>query len=52
MEIKENFFKECLVINDLIEFKNKSEIIVANRKSNDITDCEEIVFTRDLYQEN
>ncbi len=51
-EIEEKSFKECIVLNDLIEFKNKSEIIVANRRSNDIKDCEEIVFTRDIYQEN
>ena len=43
---------ECVVVNDLIEFKDKSEIIVANRKSDDIADCDDIVFTRDLYQEN
>ena len=50
-KIKQKTFMEC-VVNDLIEFKDKSEIIVANRKSDDIADCDDIVFTRDLYQEN
>ncbi|MBD41632.1 MAG: UDP-glucose 6-dehydrogenase [Flavobacteriaceae bacterium] len=51
-KIKQKTFMECVVVNDLIEFKDKSEIIVANRKSDDIADCDDIVFTRDLYQEN
>ena len=51
-KIKQKTFMECVVVNDLIEFKDKSEIIVANRKSDDIADCDDIVFNRDLYQEN
>ncbi len=51
-EISEKYFKDCIVTNDLIEFKKNSEIIIANRKSDDIAECNDIVFTRDLYQEN
>ena len=36
------------VITDLNEFKQHSDVIVANRLSNDITDVESKVYTRDL----
>lgn len=45
---KDNFFNSK-VIKDLNEFKNMSDIIVANRMSDDIEDVLEKVYTRDLY---
>ena len=38
------------VINDLETFKSKSQVIVANRMSPDLSDVESKVYTRDLYQ--
>ncbi len=40
------------IINNLEEFKNKSEIIVANRLDKDISDVTEKVYTRDLFNNN
>jgi UDPglucose 6-dehydrogenase len=40
------------VILDLTEFKRASDIIVANRVTEDLLDVVEKVFTRDLYNEN
>lgn len=37
------------VITDLIQFKEKSELIIANRKSMELDDCSAKVFTRDIF---
>lgn len=47
--ITEEYFFNSKVINDLNEFKNISDVIVANRLSDDIVDMEDKVYTRDLY---
>ena len=47
--MKENeFFRSC-VIRDLEEFKKVSDVIVANRYSDDLKDVLNKVYTRDLY---
>lgn len=43
-----DFFKSP-VVNDLKEFKNNSDIIVANRMTDEIRDVADKVFTRDLF---
>jgi UDPglucose 6-dehydrogenase len=43
---------EFKVINDLYDFKKHSEIILANRMDDLLTDVAEKVFTRDVYCEN
>ncbi len=48
--LSEKSFFNSDVIDDLDVFKQQSDIIVANRVSNDIKDVEDIVFTRDLFE--
>ena len=50
--IKESSFMGVEVINNLSEFKQRSEVIVANRISEDLLDVKRKVFSRDIYQEN
>ena len=46
----EDEFYNSRVIKDLNEFKKISDVIVANRLSNEIIDVMDKVYTRDLYQ--
>lgn len=43
-------FDECKIVNDLNEFKNKADIIMANRMSKELRNEEEKVYTRDLFR--
>ncbi|UNC93478.1 nucleotide sugar dehydrogenase [Candidatus Contubernalis alkaliaceticus] len=43
------FFYNSRVIKDFDEFKKSSDVIVANRLSDDIKDVEDKVYTRDLF---
>ncbi|MGB7403225.1 MAG: nucleotide sugar dehydrogenase [Arcobacter sp.] len=47
--IEENDFFNSKVIKDLEEFKNISDVIVANRLSEDILDVKDKVYTRDIF---
>jgi UDPglucose 6-dehydrogenase len=47
--LKEETFFHSKVMKDLQEFKNISDIIVANRLSDDLKDVKEKVYTRDLF---
>ncbi len=49
---KEPNFLQSKVIKSLSDFKNKSDVIISNRKSKDLNDVLEKVFTRDLFSEN
>ena len=42
-------FDGCKVVSDLEDFKNKSDIILANRLEDALKDLPEKVYTRDLY---
>ena len=51
-EIKESVFLGSQVIKDLETFKDQSDVIITNRFSQELYDCEEKIFTRDLFNEN
>ena len=46
--ISSDYFEGFLVEHNLSLFKNKSELIIANRFSEDLSDCREKVYTRDI----
>ncbi len=46
---KDKTFNECEIISDLNEFKNKSDIIIANRINDELEDIKDKVYTRDIY---
>lgn len=47
--LKDAEFFHSRVVNDLDEFKRLSDVIVANRTTNDIKDVVEKVYSRDLF---
>ena len=48
-ELKQSEFFYSRVITDLAEFKQISDVIVANRRSDTLADVEAKVYTRDLF---
>ena len=50
--LKELDFFGSEVVKDLVQFRLRSEIIIANRKSAELNDCDFKVFSRDIYGEN
>jgi UDPglucose 6-dehydrogenase len=49
---EESEFFHSKVMKDLEAFKSVSDVIVANRLSDDILDVKEKVYTRDIFREN
>ena len=45
----EDLFLHTEVVRDLDEFKERSDVIVGNRRTQDIADVEDKVYTRDLF---
>ncbi|WP_026879219.1 nucleotide sugar dehydrogenase [Ignatzschineria larvae DSM 13226] len=50
--IQGDSFYDLDVISDLSEFKDKSDIIITNRMTDDLLDVREKVYTRDLFGDN
>lgn len=46
------FLNDVEIITDLEEFKQRSDLIVTNRKSKDLNDVESKLFTRDIFGEH
>jgi UDPglucose 6-dehydrogenase len=47
--LKSNIFEKMKVVNDLDKFKEMADVVVANRVTNDISDIQHKVYTRDLF---
>lgn len=50
--LEEDLFYNSSVIRDLVDFKARSDVIVANRMAPDLLDVVEKVFTRDVFGDN
>ncbi len=50
--LDEEEFYRSRVIKDLKDFKEKSDLIIANRIADDIKDVEDKLYTRDLFNNN
>lgn len=48
--LKEEIFFNSKVITDLDKFKEKSDVIVVNRITDEIKDIKDKIYTRDLYE--
>lgn len=50
--IEEEVFLGAVVENDLVDFKQKSDIIISNRVTDELEDVMDKIFTRDIFGEN
>jgi UDPglucose 6-dehydrogenase len=47
--LKDARYFHSRVVNDLASFKRDADVIIANRRSSDLDDVSEIIYTRDLF---
>jgi len=50
--LEDEYFFNSKVIKDIDEFKKISDVIVANRISDELEDVQEKIYTRDIFREN
>ena len=50
--LKEDTFEGYKVIHSLDEFKNTSDVIIANRFDEEIADEADKIYTRDIFRNN
>ena len=50
--LNENHFYGSEIVKKLSDFLSRSDLIIANRSSNDLSQVQHKVYTRDLFQEN
>ena len=50
--LKSSHFKNYQVINELSNFKSKSDLVIANRRSDELDDIASKIFTRDVFGNN
>ena len=50
--LNESYFNDTEVVSDLNTFINRSDLIIANRLSNDLNQVLNKVYSRDIFQEN
>lgn len=48
-EFTEDLFLKSEVVNELASFKNRCDVIIANRRASILADVEHKVYTRDMY---
>lgn len=51
-ELNESLFFNSKVYKDLSAFKQAADVIVVNRLTDDVSDCPDKVYTRDLFHNN
>ncbi|WP_404863899.1 nucleotide sugar dehydrogenase [Georhizobium sp. MAB10] len=47
--LSENRFLDCEVVRDVSDFKNRSNVIISNRKFEELEDVTHKVYTRDIF---
>ena len=50
--ISDKEYCDIKVVNDLSKFKNLSDVIIANRTSEELNDVADKIYTRDIYNQN